>query len=52
MKGITKDHESIAKDYESFFTVWKINVKKFSRYISRHIFQFPSITHESPAFMI
>ena len=21
MKGITKDHESIAKDYESFFTV-------------------------------
>ena len=29
MKGIAKDHESITKDYKVFFTVWKINVKKF-----------------------
>ena len=52
MNGIKKDHESIAKDYESFFTAWKINVKKFSRYISLHTLQFPSITRDSPAFMI
>ena len=52
MKGITKDHESIKKDYESLFTVWMINVKKFSHYISGHTFQFPSIGRESPAFTI
>ena len=52
MKGIMKDHESVIKDYESLFYSMKINVKKFSHYISGHTFQFPSIDHEPPAFMI
>ena len=52
MKGITKDHESISKDYESLFIVLKINVKKFSHYISDHTFQFPGISLGFPAFMI
>ena len=51
MKGITKDHESITNDYESLFYSMIINVKKLSRYISGHTFQFPSIGRESPVFL-
>ena len=52
MKGITEDHESIIKDYKSLFLQYEDNVKKSSHYISGHTFQFPSIDHESHAFMI
>ena len=52
MKGITKDYYSIKKDYESLFTVWKINLKNFSHYISGYTFQFFSTGQESLAFMI
>ena len=53
MKGITKDQETITKDYESLFCSMKDQCKKKnSHYISGHTFQFPSIGREAPAFMI
>ena len=52
MKGITKDSETLRKITKVFFTVGKINVKTFSHYISGHTFHFPSISYESPDFMI
>ena len=53
MKGITKDHENITKDYESLFDSMKDQCKKEnSHYISGHTFQFPSADRESPPFMI
>ena len=53
MKGITKDHKSITKDYESFFYSMKDQCKKKnSRCILGHAFQFSSIGRESHAFMI
>ena len=52
MKGITKDHETITKDYESLFCSMKDQCKKNLHYISAHTFQLPSIGRESPAFMI
>ena len=52
MKGITKGHETITKDYGSLFCSMKDQCKKKSHDISGHTFQFPSIGWESPAFMI
>ena len=52
MKGITKDHESITKDFKSSFYSMKDQCKKNSYYISRHTFPFPSIGRESPPFLI
>ena len=52
MKGITKDHESIPKDYESLFYSMKDECKNFSHNISSHGFQFPSIGLEYLALMI
>ena len=52
MKGITKDHESITKDFESLFYSMKDQWKKNSHYISGHTVQFRSIGRESPPFMI
>ena len=53
MKGITKDHETITKDYEILFCSMKDKCKKkISHYISGYTFQFPSIGQESPAFVI
>ena len=53
MKGITKDHENITKDYESlFYSIKDQCKKKNSYYISGHTFQFPIIGRESPPFKI
>ena len=52
MKEITKDHESIMKDYESLFNSMKDQYKKVFALHSRHTFHFPSISRESPAFML
>ena len=52
MKGITKDQESITKDYESVFYIMKNQCKINSHYISGYIFQIPSISGEFPPFMI
>ena len=38
MKGITKDHEAITKDYEILFDSMKGQCKKNSHYISGHTF--------------
>ena len=52
IKGITKNHEIILKDYESLFYSMKDQFKKNSHYILGDTFQFPNIGRESPAFMI
>ena len=52
MKGITKDQESITKDYESLWYSMKNQCKKNSDCISGYTFQIPSIGREFPRFMI
>ena len=51
MKEITKDHESITKDYQIHLCNMKNQCKKILHYISGHAFQFPIIVREYPAFM-
>ena len=53
MKGITKDHLSVTKDYKSLFYSMKDQRKNnFALHLRPYTFQFSSIGRESPAFMI